>query len=205
VSSGRIGILGGSFDPVHYGHCAVARLAQQHFTLDSVLFIPAGIPPHKRHSVSASASERLAMLRCALGDTPHFAIWEGEIERPGKSYTVDSLAILKRELPNSDFFFIIGSDNLHEIPAWHRYEEILKMVTLAVARRPGFDMEPPPELAAATIQAFPSPRWGLSSTMLREMLARGYACEYLIPPAALAYIRKNHLYVTSDRNDHDQK
>jgi nicotinate-nucleotide adenylyltransferase len=189
----RIGILGGVFDPVHFGHLSIAELARSSFHLEQVIFVPAGTPPHKQ-AVSTPASERLQMLKLAIADTPHFGIWEGEVNKTGCAYTVDTISDLRGVYPDARLYFIIGADNLTEILTWHYSDEILNKVTLCVAGRPGFDIARPDALKDADIAVFDSPEWGLSSTILRKYLKSGLSCKFLAPDAVLAYIRENGLY-----------
>jgi len=193
-----IGILGGIFDPVHNGHLAAAELAAEYFNCEKILFIPAGTPPHKRSTVTASAQHRLSMLRGALLGNERAEIWTNEIERTGVSYTIDTLDELAAQYPGAPLYFIIGADNLHEIHSWHRYTEILSRVTLCVTERPGFSMEVPQTLCRATIKTFPSPHWGLSSTGIRTLFAQGYSCRYLLPQNVQEYIMSNGLYRLAD-------
>ncbi len=189
-----LGILGGVFDPVHNGHLSIATFAREFFHLEKVIFIPSGAPPHK-NSVTASASDRLAMLERALHGVSEFCIWDGEVYREGYSYTIDTLGCLKEQFPDSKIHFIIGSDNLSEICRWRSYEQIIKQVTLCVAVRPGFSTsEVPSELTSASLELFPSPEWGLSSTILRSYLREGYSCKFLIPDSVLLYINEKGLY-----------
>jgi nicotinate-nucleotide adenylyltransferase len=188
-----IGILGGIFDPVHCGHLATAKLAQEYFNLEKILFIPAGTPPHKR-APRAAAKHRLAMLELGIGKIPGFEIWKGELSRNGWSYTVDTLKELKKRHPRAPFYFIIGSDNIKEIPRWHNFRELLTLATFCVAHRPGHSMHIPPELAEMNLKPFPGPEWKLSSTMVRRYLAKGYSCDFLLPPKVLAYIKEHRLY-----------
>jgi nicotinate-nucleotide adenylyltransferase len=197
MSDRRIGILGGVFDPVHCGHLAAAVMAKEEFGLGRVIFIPSGMPPHKS-SVTASCDDRLNMLKLALDDMGcGFDVWEGEIRREGYSYTIDTVKEL-REVHGDDveIYFIIGADNLADIPKWHSYEDIVKMVTVCVVERPGYEFDGCLEAlgAAAKIKTFPGPLWGLSSTVLREYLRDGRSCKYLIPDAALGYIGEKGLY-----------
>ena len=194
VSKPRIGIVGGSFDPVHFAHLAIAQLAYEHFALQKVYFIPAYIPPHKRETVTTSARHRLAMLRRAVKGNRAFCVWDGELKRKGISFTVDTLNELKRLHPQSQFYFIIGSDNFVEILTWRKYKAIIKMVTLCVTRRPGYSMRIPPELSEAKIVTFPSPEWRMSSSMIREYLSTNISCRYMLPDAVMEYIKRNGLY-----------
>jgi len=195
MAKGPIGILGGIFDPVHNGHLSIAALARDFFHLDRVLFIPAGIPPHKTHTVTAGPRDRLDMLNLAVQNENTFEIWDGEILRDGYSYTVESLRTLKKT-HESDLYFIIGSDNLNEIPTWREYREILKLVILCVASRPGYPLHIPELLSetGAVVRLFPSPEWGVSSTIIRKYLYEGFTCKYLVPDPVLEYIKSKRLY-----------
>ncbi|MCL2218878.1 MAG: nicotinate-nucleotide adenylyltransferase [Chitinispirillia bacterium] len=189
----RIGILGGIFDPVHFGHLSVALLARESFGLDEVLFIPSGAPPHKT-SVAASPAHRLNMLKLALDGVDGCGIWEGEISRGGYSYTIDTLKELSGVYGAGKFYFIIGTDNLPVMHKWRSFEEIIGRVTLCVARRPGYESVRTDALASADIREFPGPEWGSSSTMLRDYLKGGHSCRFLMPDAVLGYIKENGLY-----------
>lgn len=194
VSPAPIGILGGSFDPVHYAHCAIAQLAREHCSLEKVYFIPAYIPPHKRVSVAASARHRLVMLQKAITGNKSFCVWDGELKRKGVSFTVDTLCGLKKLHPDSQLYFIIGSDNIPEIATWRKYKTILQMVTLCITHRPGYSMRIPRELSKEKIVTIPSPEWGISSSMIRSYIAQGISCRYLLPGTVMKYIQKNRLY-----------
>ncbi len=195
MSNIRLGLFGGSFDPVHNGHIAVAALAREFLELSQVVFIPARIPPHKKRTVHASAAQRLAMLEVALSSRQEiFSIYRGELEREGPSYSIDTIEALRAENPDAEICFIVGSDNLTEIPTWHRYRDILARVTLCVAHRPGYAGTPAGELSEATIVDLPSPEWGISSTMLRDFLERGYSCEGLLPAGVRGYAAQHELY-----------
>jgi nicotinate-nucleotide adenylyltransferase len=189
----RIGILGGVFDPVHFGHLSIAVLARESLGLDEVVFIPSGTPPHKS-SVTASSDDRLNMLRLALDGVDGCTIWEGEIRRDGYSYTIDTLKELGGIYGVGRFFFIIGTDNLPEIHKWRSAAEVIGKVTLCVAKRPGHDIVHADALMTADIQEFPGPEWGASSTMLRDYLKNGRSCKFLIPDAVLGYIKEKGLY-----------
>jgi nicotinate-nucleotide adenylyltransferase len=192
-AAGAVGILGGIFDPVHNGHLAAAGLARDYFCLSRILFIPCGRPAHKA-CPGATAAQRLAMLRLAIRGERKFALWDGELRRTGVSYTFDTLARLTRELPGRPLYFIVGSDNLGEIVAWHRYREVLGMVTLCVAHRPGHATVVPPELRGARIVKFPSPESAVSSTLVREYCSRGFSCRFMVPDTVWEYISRKGLY-----------
>jgi nicotinate-nucleotide adenylyltransferase len=202
MSGPSIGILGGIFDPVHSGHLAVAALAREHLGLERVYFVPAGSPPHKSRTVGASRRHRLAMLRLAVSRRRGCAVYTGELNRHGPSYSIDTIRALKRRHRDADLHFIIGSDNLREIRTWHRYREILANVVLCVAHRPGHSLRRPAELRGARIAVFPSPEWNVSSSLIRGYLARGFSCTGLLPDAVRAYIGRNRLY---DRQQHPNR
>ncbi len=189
-----LGILGGIFDPVHMGHLAIACFARDWLGLDKIYLIPSGTPPHKINTVSATPAQRLAMLRLAINGVKGLQVWDDEIRRRGISYTIDTIHRIRRENPRNPIYFIIGSDNLSEIATWYKYEQILSLVTLCVAKRPGHSLKIPATLSIKNILTFPSPPLTVSSTMMRTFLSDGYSCDYLIPPAVLRYIRKNGLY-----------
>jgi nicotinate-nucleotide adenylyltransferase len=190
----QVGILGGIFDPVHDGHLATAKLALDFFNLDTIYFVPAKTPAHKA-SPHASPLHRFAMLCHGIGTTKGFEVWDGEMKRPGPSYTVDTLKALKKRHPRSLLHFIIGSDNLMEIPLWHDYATILELAVFCVAHRPGHSLKVPRVLSSLKMKPFPGPEWNISSTMVRKYLARGYSCEFLLPAKVREYIREHGLYV----------
>jgi nicotinate-nucleotide adenylyltransferase len=193
-----IGILGGVFDPVHNGHIAVAQLALDYFGLDTVYFVPTGRPPHKG-SVIASPADRFAMLQAAVKGRQGLKICDGEVQRKGVSFTIDTILTFKKWAPGREIFFLIGSDNLTEITSWRRYREILDNVVLCVAHRPGHSARVPAALQGARVRRFSSPEWGISSTMVRSYLASGLRCCALVPDGVLGYIRQHGLYRRSVR------
>jgi nicotinate-nucleotide adenylyltransferase len=189
-----IGILGGSFDPVHNGHLTIARNALEFFALDAVFFIPANIQPLKE-PLHSSAADRMAMLLLALKNEPRFVAMDVETRRGGISYSVDTVSLLQKEYPQSGVFFIIGADNLASILAWHKVHELVAMVTFCITDRPGYANTIPAELAGADIRLFPSPPCDISSTAIRRRVQSGQSCGGLIPDAVQAYIKKRALYV----------
>ena len=192
--SRNIAILGGSFDPVHNGHLAIAALALEDLNLHEIVFIPAGTPPHKINTINRSANERLEMLKKATATDDRFTVWDGEIKREGASYTIDTIIEFEKLYPESRLFFIIGSDNIKEILTWSRWEELIKKVTFAVTQRPGYTLDIPKELSSATFVEFPSPLWGLSSSDIRKYLKKGHSCSYLLPPSVLKTVAENNFY-----------
>jgi len=196
----RAGVLGGTFDPVHRGHMALARAAREELGLDEVLFVPAGQPWRKAGRIVAPAEHRLAMLRLALAGEPAFRVEALELERPGPSYTADTLGALAAARPGDELFFIVGEDALADLPNWVRPERILELATLAVARRADV---PPAALAAAEARLpglagrtvwLKMPLVPVSATEIRERVRRGEPVGELVPPPVEAYIHELELY-----------
>jgi len=208
----RMGLLGGTFDPIHLGHLAAAHAAQRALRLDRVRLVPAARPPHRPDSPRASEYHRLEMLRRAIAGTAGWEVSDLELRRDGPSYTYDTLAHLHREgLTPLQLFFITGTDAFAEIATWHRYPEVLDAAHFAVVTRPGFTlpalqarvpsladrMIEPAELDAASaprILLIESPTPDVSSTDIRERAARGESLTDLVPPEVAAYISQHHLY-----------
>jgi len=199
----RIGIIGGSFDPLHLGHLVIAQDAAEHLGLSEVVFIPAAIPPHKQHVRQVDAGHRLNMLKLALEADARFSVSDIEIRRGGLSYSVDTIKALGAIHHDADLFLIIGSDTLVELHTWHRVEELLQMCTVATILRPGIDSLDAigqkiklPERYRATLMdhVVAAHRVGISSTEIRRRVAEGKGIRYLVPPAVEAYIYEQGLY-----------
>ncbi len=200
----RYGILGGTFDPPHIGHLALAQEAAARLRLDRVWFAPAADPPHKRGRVGASASDRAAMVELAIADNERFGLERVDLDRPGPSYTVDTLDILRaRWGPDAWIGFIVGWDMLLYLPKWHDPAGVLaRLDALIVAHRPG---TPGEEGALAQLEAslpdlrerlepLAAPQLEISSTGLRERVAAGLPVRYLTPDSVRAYISRCGLY-----------
>jgi len=197
----KLGILGGTFDPIHNGHLALAQSVQQALKLDQVLFAPAGEPPHKRGMPITPALQRLKMVELALAGQPGFAVSRVDLDRPGPHYTVETVALLRAEyhLAAEACFFIIGSDSLAALPTWHEPERLLSLCRLAVIHRPGYrprltDLAALWPNLSAKITWVEMPTNFISSTRLRRQIEWGEDVTGLIPPAVLAYIRQLGLY-----------
>ncbi len=182
----RIGVFGGSFDPVHHGHLAIALAALESLPLDRVLFVPARRSPLKDHAPAASAADRLAMLERATADEPRFAVSRVELDRPEPSYTVDTLEGLASD---GRLFLILGADAADELGRWRRPERIRDLATIVVARRPGTSAALPD--GAVTLD---TPLMDISARDLRERAARGSSLRYLVPDAVWRYIEERGLY-----------
>lgn len=190
----RIGLFGGSFDPVHLAHVALARVALQALALDELRWLPVGQAWQKARRLTAAA-HRCAMVELAIAGEPRFAIERCELERDGPTYTIDTLRALQgRE--RADWFLVIGQDQYARLDTWRDWRELLQRVTLAVAGRAGVAPAPPPALAALPhrVVALPLPAMPLSSSSIRERAARGEALDACVPPAVARYIAQHRLY-----------
>ena len=183
----RVGIFGGTFDPVHVGHLAIALAALESVPLDRVLFVPVRRSPLKDRDPFASVADRVAMLEAALVGEPRFALSRVELERDGVSYTVDTLEALRAQ---GELFLILGSDALADLARWRRPDRISELATILVAARPGAP-EPDPVHHA---RAFDAPQLDISSRELRARAARGSSLRYLVPDAVWEHIKKRGLY-----------
>jgi len=183
----RVGVFGGTFDPVHVGHLAIALAALESVPLERVLFVPARRSPLKDRDPLASVSDRVAMLKAAVASEPRFALSPVELDRQGVSYTVDTLEALRSE---GDLFLILGSDALADLERWREPDRIRELATILVAARPGAP-EPDPMHGA---RAFDAPRLDISSRELRARAARGMSLRYLVPDAVWEHIKERGLY-----------
>lgn len=190
----RIGIFGGSFDPVHDAHLALARLALNELLLDELRWVPAGQPWQKTRRL-ASATDREAMVRLAIAAEPRFVLSLCELRRDGPSYAVETVAQLQAEEPGAaDWFLVMGQDQYAGFHTWHRWQELLGRVTLAVAGRPGVAASADPRVMAAPCATLQLPLLDVSSTVIRERLAAGLGIADLVPAAVASYIEQHHLY-----------
>jgi nicotinate-nucleotide adenylyltransferase len=194
-----IGLLGGTFNPVHEGHLSIAREALQLFGLEAVWFIPCSNPPHKPAAGLASNVDRLAMLRLALAGEPRFEALPIEFDRPGKSYTYDTVLTLQTRHPGVEFVFIIGADTLPELHTWHKPLELLARIRIVTLARPGHDPDPaslhlpppwPDKLLADLRIGTPL---DVSSRDIRAGIAAGHPLP-LVPESVMRYIQEHNLY-----------
>src|SRR5262245_26829537 len=167
----RVGIFGGSFDPVHHAHLIHAEKCSEQAQLDRILFIPAARPPHKRIGPFASFEDRTAMIKAAIADQPLFSVDTCEQDRAGPSYTVETLRFLRARDPGNEFFLIIGSDSVRDLGTWREPEEIAKLCTLLIVQRPGF--ETVPTGMPFQYQLVVSPLLDISSSAIRQQIGQG--------------------------------
>lgn len=189
----RIGVFGGTFDPVHTTHLAIANAALEQAALDKVLFVISAEPPHKRWEVFAPAEDRFDMVQAAAAPHPHFQACRLEIDRQGPSYTVDTLRHLHAENPGAQLFLIVGYDSLVDLPKWREPDVILQLAHLLAVPRPASRGGPPPELEGHfTLLDFETSP--VSSTRVRECLLAGGDGGGLLPPGVLQIIEERGLY-----------
>jgi nicotinate-nucleotide adenylyltransferase len=195
----RVGILGGTFNPPHLGHLVCAQEAYIQLGLDRVTLIPARIPPHKPVEDEPGPEHRLELCRLAVGDDERFAVSDLEIQRPGPSFTVDTLKALHSQAPESELFLIVGGDVAAGMASWHEPEQVLSLATVAVAKRRGTSKDSV-DAALQSIRGgerarfFRMPRIGISSTMIRRRARAGVPIRYIVPDAVANYIEEHGLY-----------
>jgi nicotinate-nucleotide adenylyltransferase len=187
----KIGIFGGTFDPVHYGHLIIAERAREQFNLNLVIFVPAGIPPHKK-KVYASPEDRFNMVKIAIMDNPFFKVSDIEIFKKDACYTYNTLKELKKKFPNYEIFLIIGEDSLYDIPNWYKANELVKEVIFLVAKRSeniNFNIKIP-----IKYRIIDAPFIDISSTYIRSCIFENKTVKYLTPEGVIEYIKKKGLY-----------
>ncbi len=211
----KTGILGGTFNPIHLAHLRIAEEVQQACELDRLLFIPAAEPPHKNVAGQVSFTHRLAMVKAAIRDSPYFQASDLEIRRSGKSFSVDTLEILRQQDPNGERYFIIGLDSYRDIASWKDFTRIFSLSHVVVTTRPGVVISEPLEPLPVAIREdfcyaekagevehksgnrlifLEETRLDISSTQIRSMLANKQPVQHLIPPGVADYIEQHGLY-----------
>lgn len=194
----RIGVLGGTFDPIHNAHLFVAEDAYAQFRLDQVLIVPNAVPPHwKPYSVTPS-EHRLRMAQLAVGTSVRMKVDPIEVERGGPSYTVITLRELHERYPGAEILFLTGADAVAEIGTWREPEEVVRLCRLIAVSRPGSDLDALrdriPEHLRPFIETHAAPELGISSTLIRARVRQGLPVHYLTPEAVVAYIEETGLY-----------
>jgi len=190
----KIGILGGTFNPIHIGHLILAEEIREKIGLDKIIFVPTYLPPHKNNTDIAPAWDRYRMIKLAIKRNPFFLVSDFEIKKDGLSYTIDTIKEFKKVYPKDDLYFLIGSDLLKYLDDWKDLPEILQMVKFIVATRPGYPLEKIPayistmEIRAVDVSAFE----------VRQCIKNKKSFRYLVPEAVFRYINKNKLYIYRD-------
>lgn len=191
-----LGLFGGSFNPPHVAHLAVAEACAEAAGLDAVWWTPTPDPPHKAGAGLAAPEHRLAMARLAAEGNARFAVSDVEFRRPGPHFTVDTLRALRDERPGDAFALVVGGDSLTAFASWREPEAILETARLVVYRRPGSDLAGVPSWVLARATVVDGPGLDLSGTELRARVAAGRSVRYLVPDAVLEYVREHGLYRT---------
>lgn len=213
----KTGILGGTFNPIHLAHLSIAEEAFSACRLDRLIFIPAAEPPHKQVADQITFAHRFAMVQAAIADISGFEVSDLEVRRSGKSFTVDTLEILRQENPGNEFFFIVGLDSYRDIASWKDYRRIFSLSHLVVAARPGVvvkNLLDPLPVAMHEEFCYDEPsgrfrhrsgnklifltenRLGVASSKIREFLAAGKSIRHLVPAVVADYIQEHQLYLT---------
>ncbi len=189
----RIGLYGGSFDPVHLGHLLVAQAAREELNLDKIFFIPAAQSPFKPGAQPTPAAHRMQMLRLALAGNTQTQVDEQEVNRGGVSYTIDTVRDYANRFPHAKLFYLIGADHVGQLPKWREANELAKLVEFLIIPRPGeAKTQIPQPFVGRNLSGFPL---GVSSSQIRERVKNGLSIEHLLPAAVAESIRNNRLYL----------
>jgi len=188
----RIGVLGGSFDPIHFGHLLMAQSAVETLKLDAVFFVPANRSPFKAHHRLPPADKRLVMVKEAIKGNASFKLYDGELRREGVSYTIDTLKELSIKLPKSKFYLLMGEDSLKGFHRWKDPQGILRRASLVILNRPGFDKNYPKRWPYLKVNM---PAVDISSSDIRQRIKTKKSIWYLTPKAVIRYISRHQLYV----------
>ena len=186
----KIGIMGGTFDPIHYGHLVTAQEAHCYFNLDKVIFMPAGIPPHKRRADILEASQRYLMTVMATADNDAFEVSDFEVKKNTPSYTAETLEVLKELYPQADLYFITGADAIAEILTWKEPEKAIALTKFVAATRPGFSLAHP----VPQVHELEVPSLAISSTDIRRRVKEDRSIRYLLPDKVWRYIYSKGFY-----------
>lgn len=197
----KIGIMGGTFDPIHNGHLIISEYIREYLNLEQVIFIPAGQPPHKNNNLVTSSSHRFDMTKLAIGSNDYFKISDIEINSKEFSYTFNTIDKLKEEDKNSEFYFIIGADSLFSLEKWYKFSELAKITNFALWERTGYS---PDEVLdrihylkskyESNITYVEGPIIEISSSQIRSRLQSNRSIRYLVPDSVLKYVEKYNLY-----------
>jgi nicotinate-nucleotide adenylyltransferase len=212
----RIGIFGGTFNPIHVGHIRAAEEIREKYDLERVIFIAAAVPPHKEVEGGIQGERRMEMVRLAISGNPHFSVSDIELKRPGKSYSISTIQFFRQKYgADSEIFFILGMDAFLEIGTWKSFQELFSLCHFIVMTRPGFDKPLsdtmlPPEIADAFVYDGGGGRFihrngysiylqevtflDISSTKIREEVSKGRSIRYLLPTEVERYIKRHHFY-----------
>lgn len=192
----KVGIMGGTFDPIHYGHLLAAERARESCGLDEIWFIPSFQPPLKENDPNADVNARLEMVYRAIDFQPHFRAMDIELERGGTSYSIDTVQALQELYPGRAFSYIIGSDRVNDLPQWHRIQELAEIVSFIGVERPGesIDVSLLPSYIVDRLTVIGMPLIDISSTEIRQRQADRRSIRFMVPEKVYSFIRRNSLY-----------
>ncbi len=200
----KIGIMGGTFNPIHFGHLFLAENAFEQIGLDQILFMPSKNPPHKAKPYQVSDQQRVEMISLAIKDNPHFALSTFELERDGYTYTADTLTLLKEEHSDEEYYFIVGADSLFMMQQWYQPEVVFGLCTVVAASRDNVELEKLQQQAEALKQQFQAkillldmPTIQIASEEIRNRLKEQRSVRYYLPEGVIDYINKHNLYRTT--------
>jgi len=188
----KIGLLGGTFDPIHVGHLIIAEWIRESWGLKKIIFVPAALPPHKKNVKMTDKKDRLEMVKLSIRDNPKFEISDIEINEENVSFTVDTLKEFSKG--DDEIYFIIGGDSLKEFPTWKDPDEIIRLSNIVVARRPNHEDNGKKIIYSDKVIFSDSPEISISSTQIRERVKEGKSIKYLVHPAVEEYILKKGFY-----------
>ena len=194
VRAVKIGFLGGSFDPVHFGHLIAAQDAFEQHGLDRLVLVPAAQAPLKPQDVQSSSADRLAMLRAAVGWDNRFEISDFELQRGGVSFTIDSARHFRARYPDDELYWIVGGDQLPRLHQWKQIEQLVQLVDFIFLERPGYPVKAHPDIPGLKLHRCDGHLLAVSSTELRERARRGLSLDYFVPHKAIIYIQEHRLY-----------
>lgn len=201
----KIGIMGGTFDPIHYGHLVTAEEVRQEFNLDKVVFVPSGKPPHKKDIIITPAEHRCAMVELAIASNPAFTLSRVEVDREGYSYAADTVdAFIDAYGKETEIYFITGADAIKAIMSWYKVDELMAKCKFIAATRPGYVFNKDqylPEAYREKIFYFNVTALAISSSEIRQLTGAGKSIKYLLPEKTEEYIYKNNLYKQEQGND----
>ncbi|MCD6117605.1 nicotinate-nucleotide adenylyltransferase [bacterium] len=192
----RIGLFGGTFDPIHTGHLIIAEAVRTGLCLDKIFFIPAGSPPHKIQNTVTEAGLRLEMVKIAIHDYPYFHVSDIEIGRKGKSFTIDTIRMFQNspDFADDEFVLIIGCDNFLGLGNWYQPDEVLKSIDTVVAVRPGFDLSKAEKRFINKVKIIKTPLIDISSSQIRESVHNGESVSFWVPENVKQFIETKGLY-----------
>ncbi|MBI3287610.1 MAG: nicotinate-nucleotide adenylyltransferase [Chloroflexi bacterium] len=201
----RIGVMGGTFDPIHYGHLAAAEEARVKIALERVLFVVAGMPPHKLGEPVSPAEDRLRMLELAIASNPYFEVSRVDLDRPGPSFSVDTVQLLRQEWgPGAELYFIMGLDSLAELPTWRDPQRLIQLCRLVAVKRPRYrvdlvELERAIPDISQRAEIIDMPEVDIAASDLQRRVREGLPIKYQVPPPVEEYIYSHRLYLDAHR------